>query len=143
MVTPRHHIWGYGGYHYGYHRGCYDAEDWVINPRCCDQYGYLDFDDADSCREYYDNIDIRSLLIWEWLMGALFIGGIALTFILCCCWRRGNNECIQNRFNSNFFKGSFAFLDVRTINGKVAAVVRSKLLRNQSPHIKTHTPILK
>ena len=88
MITPRHHIWGYGGYHYGY-RGCNDAEDWVINPRCCETYGYLDFDDAESCREHYDKIDIRSLLIWEWAMGALFIGSIALTFILCCCWRRG------------------------------------------------------
>ena len=88
MVTPRHHIWGYGGYHYGY-PGCNDAEDWVINPRCCEQYGDFDFDDTASCREHYDNIDIRSLIIWEYAMGALFIGGIVLTLILCLCWRRG------------------------------------------------------
>ena len=95
MVTPRHHIWGYGGYHYGYYNGCYDAEDWVIHPRCCERYGDHDFDDTASCREYYDNIDIRSLLIWEWAMGALFIGGIALTFILCCCWRRGKESLLK------------------------------------------------
>ena len=89
MITPRHHIWGYGGHHYGYY-GCGDIEDFVILPRCCEQYfSYVGFNDVGSCREHYDNIDIRDLLIWEWLMGALFIGAIALTFIICCCWRRG------------------------------------------------------
>ena len=102
MVTPRHHIWGYGGHHYDLYRGCYDVEDWVINPRCCERYGDLDFDDTTSCREYYDNIDIRSLLIWEWVMGAVFIGSIVLTFILCCCWRRGNLGTYQKSFYDNF-----------------------------------------
>ena len=89
MITPRHHIWGYGGHHYGYY-GCGDIEDFVMLPRCCEQYwDMVGFDDVGSCREHYDDIDIRSLLIWEWLMGALFIGAIALTFIICCCWRRG------------------------------------------------------
>ena len=78
--------WGYRDHHYHryqYMYGCDDVEEWVYNPRCCEMYG------DDDCREYYDNIDIKEWVMWEWIMGALFIGAIALTLILCCCWRRG------------------------------------------------------
>ena len=78
--------WGYRGYHYHryqYGYGCDELEDWVYNPRCCEMYG------EEDCREYYDNLDIREWVMWEWIMGALFIGGIVLTLTLCCCWRRG------------------------------------------------------
>ena len=71
-------------------------EDWIINPRCCQQLWDLGFDDADSCREHYDEIsyvdgyrDTWRLRIWEWAIGTLVIGGIILILTLCCCWRRG------------------------------------------------------
>ena len=99
MATPRHHYWGWGGYHYRYDYDCRDVEDWVLNPRCCSDYGDQDFNDAESCREHFDRVDIKGFIIWEWIMGVLFIGSIALTFILCCCWRRGNKllDIFQNK----------------------------------------------
>ena len=95
MFTPRHHGWLHEeDYYEG--RGCDDVEDWVINPRCCQQLWDLRFDDADSCREHYDEIsyvdgyrDTWRLRIWEWAIGTLVIGGIVLILALCCCWRRG------------------------------------------------------
>ena len=96
MITPRHHIWGYGGDHYGYY-GCGDIEDFVMRPRCCEQYwDMVGFDDVGSCREHYDEIsyvdgyrDTWRLRIWEWAIGTLVIGGIVLILTLYCCWRRG------------------------------------------------------
>ena len=91
MVTPRHHIDDYRDYPYDNH-GCSHPGDWVLNPRCCQELWDLDFDDSDSCREYYDNIDdnIGSLRNSEWVMGTLLIGGIVLFGgILYCLWRRG------------------------------------------------------
>ena len=90
MVAPRHHNWGWGGHMYDYGYGCHDVEDWVYNPRCCNDFGDRDFGSTSECRQHYDNIDIKGLIIWEWVMGALFIAGISLTFVLCCCWRRGD-----------------------------------------------------
>ena len=91
MVTSRHHIDDYRDYLNDYH-GCSHAEDWVKNPRCCQELWHLDFDDSDSCREYIDNIDDNAgrLHISEWIMGTAIIGGIVLLgSIIFCLWRRG------------------------------------------------------
>ena len=92
MVTPRHHIDDYRDYPDDYH-GCSHDEDKVRNPRCCQEFWqHFDFDDSDSCREFYDDIDENTwnLLISEWIMGIAIIGGIVLFgSILYCCWRRG------------------------------------------------------
>ena len=90
MVTPRHHIDDYRDYPYDNH-GCSHPGDWVLNPRCCQElWQHFDFDDSDSCRRYYTD-NTGGLLISEWIMGTVLIGGIVLLgSILFCLWRRGN-----------------------------------------------------
>ena len=107
MVTQRHHIDDYRNYDHDYH-GCSHVGDWAINPRCCQDLWNshanisreifqsisftLDFDDSESCREYYDNSDdnIGRRHISEWLMGIVLFGGIVLIGgFLYCCWRQG------------------------------------------------------